>query len=61
MYGESWLAVKDSLTHHPSSHGWVSLCPLVISYVLNNNVHVYSWLCLSGLPFFSSYIHFYVS
>ena len=20
--GESWLAIKDSLTHHPSSQGW---------------------------------------
>ena len=22
VHGESWLAVKDSLTHHPSSQGW---------------------------------------
>ena len=24
MCGESWLAIKDSLTHHPSSQGWAS-------------------------------------
>ena len=36
MCGESWLAIKDSLIHHPSSQGWASLCPLVISYVSYN-------------------------
>ena len=25
MRGESWLAVKESLTHHPRSQGWASL------------------------------------
>ena len=63
MCGESWLAIKDSLIHHPSSQGWASLCPLVITIVLYSvHVHVYLWLCvycLSGLPFFPSY--FYVS
>ena len=24
MCGESWLAIKDSLTHRPSSQGWAS-------------------------------------
>ena len=28
--GESWLAIKDSLTHRPSSQGWASKCPLCI-------------------------------
>ena len=26
--GESWLAIKDSLTHRPSSQGWAPECPL---------------------------------
>ena len=37
VYGESWLAIKDSLTHHPSSQGWAPgvLLPhcVVLSYV----------------------------
>ena len=32
MCGESWVAVKDSLTHHPTSQAWASLCPLVTSF-----------------------------
>ena len=24
MFVESWLTIKDSLTHHPSSQGWAS-------------------------------------
>ena len=28
MCGESWLAVKDSLTHRPSSQGWASVVSL---------------------------------
>ena len=28
MCGESWLAIKDSLTHGPSSQGWAPECPL---------------------------------
>ena len=42
MCGESWLAIKESLIHHPSSQGWASgvhfyflfyfiLCFLVLS------------------------------
>ena len=34
MCGESWLAVKDSLTHHPSSQGWASWYLLIIWPVL---------------------------
>ena len=30
MCGESWLALKDSLTHHPSFQGWASWYPLMI-------------------------------
>ena len=30
MCGESWLAVKDSLTHHPSSQDWASWYPLFV-------------------------------
>ena len=29
--GESWLAIKDSLTHRPSSQGWASKCPIIHS------------------------------
>ena len=28
MCGESWLAIKDSLTHRPSSQGWAPEFPL---------------------------------
>ena len=27
MCGESWHAMKDSLTHRPSSQGWAPWCP----------------------------------
>ena len=47
MCGESWLAGKDSLIHHPSSQGWASLCPLVISYV-SYNLLVYMYMCIRG-------------
>ena len=36
---------KRSLTHHPSSQGWASRCPLL---------HVYMFICLGCLPFFFS-------
>ena len=26
MCGESWHAMKDSLTHRPSSQGWAPVC-----------------------------------
>ena len=32
--GESWLAVKDSLTHHPSSQGWAPRVLLLCCCVL---------------------------
>ena len=28
---ESWLAIKDSLTHRPSSQGWASKCLIIYS------------------------------
>ena len=41
--GESWLAIKDSLTHRPSSQGWASVCPL-------GSIHVHILPCMvSGL------------
>ena len=66
MCGESWLIVKDLSTHHPSSQGWASLCPLVVSCVSYNSVHVHvyvhvcasSWLCVCCLSvFFSLLLH----
>ena len=49
--GESWLAIKDSLTHRPSSQGWASKCPLCIYlYILGTE----GWVgmdCLSFLFF----------
>ena len=32
--GESWLAIKDSLTHHPSSQGWAPRVLLLFCCVL---------------------------
>ena len=45
MWGESWLAIKDSLTHCPSSQGWAPrvlhlccsvcvMCSVSVSFVL---------------------------
>ena len=39
MCGESWLAIKDSLTHRPSSQGWASECPLGLHVF--SHIHVY--------------------
>ena len=46
MCGESWLAIKDSLTHHPSSQGWALILVSSSAYVLQlvTSVHVYTWL-----------------
>ena len=41
MCGGSWLAIKDSLTHRPSSQGWASKCPLCI--------YLYILVCMGGL------------
>ena len=58
MCGESWLAIKDSLTHRPSSQGWASWCLLGLFFYAIFNflcvMYIYVWLYLSGLgsPFF---------
>ena len=53
--GESWLAIKDSLTHRPSSQGWVPECPLgSILYVYF--VLLPRMVSGSGLPFFLPYM-----
>ena len=50
--GESWLAIKDSLTHRPSSQGWAPECPLgSILYVLLPRM-----VSGSGLLFFLPYM-----
>ena len=55
--GESWLAIKDSLTHRPSSQGWAPECPLgSILYVYF--VLVSCMVSGLGLPFFPPYMHF---
>ena len=45
--GESWHAIKGSLTHHPSSQGWapgvLPLCVCICMYVC---VCVYLVVCL---------------
>ena len=53
MCGESWLAVKDSLTHHPSSQGWASLCPQVCCWWCTGTcmcMFIVYMGCLSSLP-----------
>ena len=53
--GESWLAIKDSLTHRPSSQGWAPECPLgSILYVYF--VLLPRMVSGSGLPFFLPYM-----
>ena len=53
--GESWLAIKDSLTHRPSSQGWAPECPLgSILYVYF--VLLPRMVSGSGLPFFYMYM-----
>ena len=56
VYGESWLAIKDSLTHRPSSQGWVPECPLGSFYVYF--VLVSCMVSGFGLPFFLPSMHF---
>ena len=54
MCGESWLAIKDSLTTVPvlkSEHPSVLLFTLPFINLTNHVHYVY---CLSGLPFFPS-------
>ena len=53
--GESWLAIKDSLTHRHSSQGWAPECPLgSILYVYF--VLLPRMVSGSGLPFFLPYM-----
>ena len=53
--GESWLAIKDSLIHRPSSQGWAPECPLgLILYVYF--VLLPRMVSGSGLPFFLPYM-----
>ena len=63
--GESWLAIKDSLTHRPSSQGWASKCPIIYSslYQFNYN-HVrcvlFVWVTFLSfllLPYLVCYAH----
>ena len=74
MCGESWLAIKDSLTHHPSSQGWASMCPLYSNFLcllqlLLVYIHVCAFVyivclgCLSFLPAFTlaSVLYTYMS
>ena len=51
MCGESWLDVKDSLTHHPSSQGWASWYLLIIWPVL-------TCTCTSVCCMFSLFVRF---
>ena len=47
MCGESWLAIKDSLTHRPSSQGWapsVLLSCHVVSVVSINVCGYFTYL-----------------
>ena len=54
MCGESWLAVKDSLTHRPISQGWASKCPIIYFFPCINFVqfvHYVYCVCLGYLSF----------
>ena len=42
MCGENWLAIKDSLTHRPSSQGWASRCSHCLSMFV-------VYVCLYGM------------
>ena len=60
MCGKSWLAIKVSLTHRPSSQDWALGCPS------GSIIYVYFVLVsctLSGLrlPFFLPSMHFLAS
>ena len=48
MCGESWLAIKDSLTHRPSSQGWASWCLLGLFFyaIFNFLCVMYIYVCL---------------
>ena len=43
--GESWFAIKDSLTHCSSSPGWASMCPLIIATYLFFHLSCLAYLC----------------
>ena len=67
MCGESWHAIKDSLTHHPSSQGWApGVLPTVYmcKYCLS---HICIWIegCVVDgnffLYFFLSFLSFLAS
>ena len=45
--GESWLAVKDSLTHRPSSQGWAPRVLLPFCGVLSVLCSCVLFLCVS--------------
>ena len=61
MCGESWLAIKDSLTHHPSSQGWASWCLLGLFFYAIFNflcvmyicVALFVWVGITFLPLYS--------
>ena len=41
-YGESWLAIKDSSTHRPSSQGWAS--SILLLCLVNSFVYLCLWI-----------------
>ena len=47
MCGESWLAIKDSLTHRPNSQGWASWCLLGLFFhaIFNFLCVMYIYMC----------------
>ena len=51
--GESWLTVKDSLTHRPSSQGWASLAPLIDYWPVFTSVCCMFYLCELVCPIFA--------
>ena len=54
MCGESWLAIKDSLTHLTSSQGWAPECPLGSIFIFCACVMCPGWDYLSFFPLCTS-------
>ena len=63
MCGQSWHAIKDSLTHHPSSQGWapgalpIYVQVLSVSYMYLDRGMCGGWYLLS---FFLSFLFWLV-
>ena len=60
--GESWYAIKDSLTHRPSSQGWApGVLPFSVQVCYLCRVCTWleggGWRATSGFSYFSLYMY----